>query len=129
MKTEFGMLVLSIALGLVQLLLAVAFAIKARGLAWAMSSRDTSQAPLTGVAGRLDRAFYNFLETFPLFAAAVLLVALTNRQSDATAWGAQLYFWTRVVYVPTYMVGVPVVRTLIWIASLVGIVMVVLALV
>jgi uncharacterized MAPEG superfamily protein len=28
---------------------------------------------LTGIAGRLERAFANFRETFPLFAAAVLV--------------------------------------------------------
>ena len=124
MKTEFGMLLLAIALGLVQLLLAVVFAIKERGMHWAFSPRDEVLPPLKGVAARLDRAYYNFLETFPLFAAAVLLVALTNHQGDRTAWGAQLYFWSRVVYVPVYMVGVPLVRTLVWGVSMAGIVMI-----
>jgi uncharacterized MAPEG superfamily protein len=124
MKIEFGMLVLAIALGLVQLLLAVVFAIKERGMSWAFSPRDEALPPLKGVAGRLDRAYYNFLETFPLFAAAVLLVAVTDRQGDMTAWGAQLYFWSRVVYLPVYMVGVPLLRTLVWSASMAGVVMI-----
>lgn len=123
MKIEFGMLVLAIALGLVQLLLAVVFAIKERGMNWAFSPRDEALPPLKGVAGRLDRAYYNFLETFPLFAAAVLLLAVTDRHGDMTAWGAQLYFWSRVVYVPVYMVGVPLVRTLVWGVSMAGVVM------
>ena len=124
MKIEFGMLVLAIALGLVQLLLAVVFAIKERGMSWAFSPRDEALPPLKGVAGRLDRAYYNFLETFPLFAAAVLLVAVTDRQGDMTVWGAQLYFWSRVVYLPVYMVGVPLLRTLVWSASMAGVVMI-----
>lgn len=124
MKTEFGMLVLAIALGLIQLLLAVAFSLKERGLKWAFSPRDETLPPLKGVAGRLDRAYYNFLETFPLFAAAVLLVAVTDRQGDMTARGAELYFWARVVYVPLYMVGVPLLRTLVWGVSMAGIVMI-----
>ena len=124
MKIEFGMLVLAIALGLVQLLLAVVFAIKERGMHWAFSPRDEALPPLTGVAGRLDRAYYNFLETFPLFAATVLLLAVTDRNGDMTAWGAQLYFWSRVVYVPVYMVGAPLVRTLVWGVSMAGIVMI-----
>ena len=41
-----------------------------------------------------------------------------------TALGAQLYFWARVAYVPAYAIGVPFLRTLVWAAALVGIVMV-----
>lgn len=128
MKIEFGMLVLAVALGLVQLLLAVVFAIKERGLGWAFGPRDQALPPLAGVAGRLDRGYYNFLETFPLFAAAILLAGAMDRHNDMTAWGAQLYFWARVAYVPIYMVGVPVVRTLVWSASMAGIVMILVAL-
>ena len=40
--------------------------------------------PLGGTAGRLDRALRNFLETFPLFAAAVLIAALSLAWSVAT---------------------------------------------
>jgi uncharacterized MAPEG superfamily protein len=44
-----------------------------------------------------------------------------------TKWGAQLYFWARVVYVPVYAAGIPVARTIVWTASIVGLVMVLLA--
>jgi uncharacterized MAPEG superfamily protein len=38
--------------------------------------------------------------------------------------GAQLYFWARIAFVPVYALGIPVVRTLVWTVSLVGIVLV-----
>ena len=41
-----------------------------------------------------------------------------------TVWGAALYFWGRVVYVPLYAFGVPYIRSLVWLVSLAGLVMV-----
>ena len=77
-----------------------------------MSVRATrSLPPLAGTAGRLDRAMRNFLETFPLFAAAVLIAALAGRHNWMTEWGAVLYFAARVAYVPLYAYGVRIVRS------------------
>ena len=80
------------------------------------------------VAGRLERAFRNFLETFPFFAAAILVAALAGRHNWATLCGAQLYVAARIVYLPLYAFGVPVLRTLVWAAATIGILLVVAAL-
>ena len=80
------------------------------------------------VAGRLDRAQRNFLETFPLFAAAVLIAHVAGRHSWMTEWGAQLYFWGRVVYLPLYAAGVPWVRSAVWVVAALGIVLVLVGL-
>jgi uncharacterized MAPEG superfamily protein len=72
----------------------------------------------------LERALRNFLETFPLFAAAVLVAHEAGRHSWLTEWGAQTYLAARVVYLPLYAAGVPVVRTIVFMVSMVGIVMV-----
>jgi uncharacterized MAPEG superfamily protein len=64
MTIELRMLSLSIALGFVQLLLQAHSASLQRGYRYAMSPRDEPKPPLTGVAGRLERALRNFLETF-----------------------------------------------------------------
>ena len=124
MGTELQMLAWSMALALVLLVLAVLAAISQRGIPWALGPRDGTPATLTGLAGRLDRSFRNMIETFPLFAAAVLAVVLTHHTSENTALGAQLYFWGRVAYVPGYLLGVPMVRTLIWGVSMAGVVLV-----
>jgi uncharacterized MAPEG superfamily protein len=128
MTTEFQALGLSIILGLAQLLLATTWAIKARGHSWAFSPRDVAVEPLKGLAGRVDRAFYNFLETFPLFATVVLMANAMDVHNALTAWGAGLYFWARVVYLPVYMAGIHVLRTLTWFVSIAGIVLFLVAL-
>jgi len=40
----------------------------------------------------------------------------------------QLYFWARLAYVPLYAAGIPYVRSLAWVVSLVGILMLLWAL-
>lgn len=124
MTTELCMLLWSAVLGLVQIALAATCSVGQRGLGWAASARDEIKPPLAGIGGRLDRARANFLETFPLFAAVVLAAQLLQHHDATTVLGAQLYFWARLAYVPAYAAGVPYLRTLIWAASIVGIVLV-----
>ncbi|MGY0611189.1 MAPEG family protein [Luteimonas sp. A501] len=128
MGTELQMLAWAIALGLVHLMLDAGMKTSERGLAWNASARDGQSKPLGPVAGRVNRSWQNFLETFPMFAAAVLAVVLAERTGDQTALGAQVYFWARVAYIPVYASGIPYVRSLIWGVSLVGILLVLVAL-
>ena len=123
MSTEMHMLLYAIVLGLVQILAAAQMATAQLGAKWNMSARDQTKEP-TGVAGRLDRAYKNFLQTFAFFAAAVLMIELTGRSNSLSVIGAQLYFYARLLYVPLYASGIPVVRTLVWIVSLAGLIMV-----
>ena len=44
-----------------------------------------------------------------------------------TAWGAQIYFWGRMVYLPLYAAGVPWLRSIVWAVSMLGLVLVLLA--
>ena len=74
MKTaaELQLLAAAIVVGIVQLLWAAVAARGQQELKWAAGPRDEPM-PIHGVAARLDRAFRNFMETFPFFAAAVLV--------------------------------------------------------
>jgi len=124
MSVELTMLALAAVLGFVHLFLGAHFTTQELGAAWNVGARDNTP-PLKGkLAGRLDRAFRNFRETFPIFAVAVLIITVLDRHNARTEWGAQLYFWMRVIYLPLYAAGVPMVRTIIWIASVVGILLV-----
>jgi len=67
-----------------------------------------------------ERALRNFMETFPLFAAGVLVASVIERHSWMTVWGARLYFWGRLAYVPLYATGVPLVRSMIWSVAAIG---------
>jgi uncharacterized MAPEG superfamily protein len=126
--TETIMLLWSVVLGLVQIALAAMVCSSDVGLPYNLGSRDEPPAkPLGKTAARLVRAANNFRETFGLFAVSVILVVLLHRQNNVSAMGAQLYFWSRLVYVPVYALGIPVVRTVIWAVSVAGLIMVLLA--
>jgi len=125
-SVEIRMLCLSIVLGLLQLVIATSLATKDQGLAYNLSPRDAPPPPVSPLAARMQRAFHNFRETFVYFAAAVLVVTVLNKTNATTALGAQLYFWARLIYVPVYAAGIVGVRTLIWAASIAGLVMVLL---
>ncbi|NLB58666.1 MAG: hypothetical protein GX805_09440 [Gammaproteobacteria bacterium] len=129
MPVEIQMLAWGTLLGVAQLFLAAALMTRQRGLEWNASARDGDPPPLTGVAARADRAFRNFLETFPFFAAAAVAVTATGSGDTGTALGAQLWFWARVLYVPLYLAGIPYVRSLVWGVALVGMLLVVLGLI
>jgi len=130
MTLELKMLALSVVLGLVQIVFASHAASLQRGYVWTAGSRDEAAAPaLTGVAGRLARALQNFVETFPLFAAGVLIAHVVATHSWMTEWGAQLYFWGRVTYLALYAAGVFLLRSFAWNVATLGIVLVLLSLV
>ena len=128
MTTELTMLALSIVLGFVYIVLSASSATQERGLEWNTGPRDATMPSLTSVAGRLDRALRNFFETFPLFAAAVLIAHVADRHSTMTVLGAQLYFWGRVAYLPLYAMGIAYIRTLAWAVATFGIVLILIAL-
>ncbi len=127
MSIELRILAWSIVLGLVHIVMQAHAASLQVGYRWTAFARE-ARPPLTGVAGRLERALRNFLETFPLFAAAVLLVHVTGREGPLSATGATLYLAARIVYVPLYAAAVPLVRSLAWNVAFAGIVMILLAL-
>src|SRR6266403_814403 len=105
MTLELKLLAFSIVLGLVQIVLASHAASLQRGYVWTASSRDEAVPALTGVAGRLARALQNFVETFPLFAAGVLIAHVTATHSWMTEWGVQLYFWGGGIILAFFVAG------------------------
>jgi uncharacterized MAPEG superfamily protein len=123
-ETELQVLFWAVVLGLVQLLLATLASVSGRGLPWGVGARDEGWPPLGKYPARLERAYKNFIETFPFFAALVLLAHALGVSTHNTILGAQIYLWARVLYVPAYVIAIPFVRTLCWTASIVGIVMI-----
>jgi uncharacterized MAPEG superfamily protein len=123
MGYELQILACAVAWGLIQVAFAATLSVQQRGLDWAFGPRDVSP-PLTGMGARVNRALANFSETFPLFAAAVLAIAVTQRSNATSMLGAQIYLWARVAYLPVYALGFRYVRTLVWTVSLVGLIMV-----
>ncbi|MET0575607.1 MAG: MAPEG family protein [Mesorhizobium sp.] len=121
-STEIWVLGWSIVLLIVQVL-AQAFATYDLGPKYLFSPRDEGRVSRSIVAGRLLRALHNLLETYPGFVALVLALAVTGKTGGIAATGAVLWLIARVLYVIFYATGTPVVRTLIWLASIVGLVL------
>lgn len=117
MSTELTMLALGVLLGIVHVFVPAWVRSLKAGPAWSAGARDEKAPPLGKVGERLFRAQANFMETFPFFAAAVLLVQVSAQNSALTAICAHVWFWCRLAYLPLYAAGVPVVRSLVWIAS------------
>jgi uncharacterized MAPEG superfamily protein len=128
MTQELWLLAASVALGLVQIVLVSVTQRRQRSKAWYESSRDEVVPPLTGLAGRLERALKNFGETFPLFAALVLIAQAADRHGWLTLIGAHGYFWGRVAYVPFYAYGLPAYRSAAWGVAAVGMLVLLLGL-
>lgn len=127
MTAELTILAWTLVLALVQIFLASGMRTFETGLSYNMSARDAEAPPMRPVTARLKRAQANLFETLPLFAAAVLVAHVAGRTGSETLLGCQLYLGARVLYVPAYAAGIPVLRTLIWTASVVGLVMIIKA--
>ena len=93
--------------------------------AWNVGARDEELPPANVMTGRTARAQANFAETFPIAIVALLGVVLAERTSQYTALGGWIWLGARVAYLPLYMSGVKVVRTLVYTVSLVGLAMVI----
>jgi len=128
MSAELTMLALAVALGLFQLMIAARTGNSQRGLKWNVGPRDEPPPPVSPVAGRLERASRNFMETFPFFAVTVILLAMLNRHNWATVWGTEIYLAARLIYLPLYGFGVPGIRTLVWLIATLTIILLLVAL-
>ena len=123
MPIELKLLVWSVALTLVQMVVAALGAMLVVGLP-ALAGNRENLPPFEGWAGRAQRAHRNMLENLALFAALVLAAQFAGKLNAMTALGAQLFFWGRLTYAAVYLVGIPWLRTGVWAVSIVGLILI-----
>jgi uncharacterized MAPEG superfamily protein len=127
MTPELMYLVWSAVLTLVLVVIAVGGATLQVGLPVLAANRE-GLLETTGWAGRAARAHRNMLESLILFAVLVLVAHTIGIRNPMTLLGAQLFFWGRVAHAIIYIAGLPWLRTIAWIVSVVGLILIFLQL-
>ncbi|KQM85393.1 hypothetical protein ASE67_13315 [Sphingomonas sp. Leaf23] len=117
---ELTLLGWSVVLLVIAIMLQGQLATRELGVGWNAGPRDGDQHPTGAMAGRAQRALDNFKETYPAFIALALALAVSGRSGGLGATGALLWFAARIVYHPLYLFGVPYIRSLVWVASMFG---------
>lgn len=91
------------------------------GLLYAASARDENE-PEGELLGRAERALRNFQETWPVFIVLTLIGHLAMPGEPLMFWGAIVWFAARLAYLPLYLFGVFMIRSLVWNVTLLGLI-------
>jgi uncharacterized MAPEG superfamily protein len=124
MPVELRIAALGALLLFVHIFTATRFKTAQYGRKWNVGARDELLPEPSPVTGRAMRAQANFQETLPIAIIALIGVVVAGRTSAWTALGGWIWLGARVVYLPLYVAGVPVVRTAVWTVGMIGLVMV-----
>ena len=119
MSPDLKYLLFSTILCFVQVLIAATGANQQVGLPTLAGNRE-GMPEYPGWAGRARRAHLNMIENLVLFAALVLIAAVSGKANATTAMGAMIFFWGRLAYAIVYLIGVPWLRTAVWFVSVIG---------
>jgi uncharacterized MAPEG superfamily protein len=125
MAVEIKILAFGALLLFVYIFTATRFKTQQYGRKWNVSARDQELPEPNPLAGRTMRAQANFLETFPIAIVALLGVVIAGRTNAMTALGGWIWLGARIVYLPLYAAGIPVIRTIVWTIGMIGLGMVI----
>ena len=98
----------------------------AEGRAIGLGNRDNLGEP-TALGGRAERTARNTIEA-SIFFVPLALVAHAAGLDTEVLLGAQIAFWARLAYVPIYIAGIKVVRSLVWRVGATGYILMVIEL-
>jgi uncharacterized MAPEG superfamily protein len=124
MAVELKILALGAILLFLHIFVATRYKTAQYGRKWNVGARDEGLPAENPLTGRTMRAQGNFAETFPIAIVALLGVVVAGRTSPTTALGGWIWLGARIVYFPLYAAGIPVVRTIVWTISMIGLAMV-----
>ena len=120
MPTELFWLTLTVALTGLFWVPYILDRIVVRGLVGAMANPRADAAPQSAWADRLMAAHGNAVENLVVFATLVLTAHAIGIANPTTAFACALYFWARLVHAVVYTLGIPVLRTLSFVAGFVA---------
>ncbi len=85
-----------------------------------MRGRATATPSRWGRSPAAPTGLVEFQETWPAFIALALAITLTGRSGSWSQLGAWIWFGARIAYIPLYLGGVKYVRSLAWLVSAFG---------
>jgi len=123
-------IVYALILALVQIWIVPA-AFNMKNFPWLGSNRDEPMPnELSIMGGRASRASTNLQESLPAFLALALLSMQLGVEAEAAVSGLACWWLAfRVAHLIAYIAGIALVRTLLWVGSIVLLIMMALALV
>ena len=86
--------------------------IMVRGVSGAMANPSRTDKPQAEWANRLMFAHDNAVENLIVFAPLVLILNAADVSTPTTVLACAVYFWSRVVHLVVYTMGLPILRTL-----------------
>jgi uncharacterized MAPEG superfamily protein len=128
MPAEILVLALGVALLFAHISMQAILATLELGRSWNASARD-ERVQVKGVyAGRAERALKNYLETFAALIALSLALTVLNKTGGLGATGAWIWLLARIVYIPLYLMGIPYIRSAVWVLAAFGLTLMFIAL-
>jgi uncharacterized MAPEG superfamily protein len=128
MTTDLNFLVWSAALCGVLWVPYILERVMGQGLTNAVGYPDNPPEPAKW-AKRSHRAHMNLVENLPVFATLVLVAHLAGAANEMTAMGAALFFYGRLAHAIIFIAGIPWIRTLAFVVSWVGMLLIFLQIV
>ena len=119
MTVELTMLAYAAGLLLILILIQAAAGIGQYGVVPLAGARNNLPPPKSFPA-RAKRVVDNHREGLTVFAPLVLIAAVAGIHTAKTALGAELFFYSRLAHAVVYLLGLPLIRPLIWAVGLVG---------
>jgi uncharacterized MAPEG superfamily protein len=117
MSIELTLLIWSVALAIVQILIAFIGTTLEFGLPDLPGGRQ-KLPPANSFPGRAQSASQNMLESLVPFTALVLVAEVANRTNASTGLGVEVFFVARLVYALIGIIGLPRLRTAVWCVSI-----------
>ena len=93
------------------------------GMKWGLGARDTAKDD-TVFQARAKRTLTNHMEGMLLYVPLAIVAHLMGLDGDMIVKGGWLYIIGRALYPLTYWTGLPYARTLVWVVSLAGTLMI-----
>ncbi|KZD21444.1 MAPEG family protein [Tardiphaga robiniae] len=94
--------------------------IMVRGVSGALANPSRNDKPQAEWANRLMFAHDNAVENLIVFAPLVLILNAADVSTPTTVLACAVYFWSRVVHLIVYTLGLPIFRTLAFVVGFIA---------